>query len=85
MSPCPDPAAREVSVHPPHLLDSQGNSTPAALIPFCSYSGDMDSVGQQIDGLDIPVCNKFQPSIMDGQLCYTLNISKVTSSTENKT
>jgi hypothetical protein len=45
----------------------------------------MSSLGQSIDGLDIPVCNKFQPSMMDGQLCYTLNISKVTSSIKNKT
>jgi hypothetical protein len=74
-----------VSVHPPHLLDTQGNYTPAAFIPFCSYSGDMDSLGQSVDGLDIPVCNKFQPSMMDGQLCYTLNISSVISPEEIKT
>jgi hypothetical protein len=81
----PDPAAREVSVHPPHLLDSQGRPTPAGLIPFCAYCGDLATLGESFDGLDIPACNKFYPTILDGQLCYSLNVSSVISPEEKET
>jgi hypothetical protein len=66
-----------VSVYPPHLLDSQGRPTPAALIPFCAYSGDMRTTGEYINGLDFPVCSKFQPTVLDGALCYALNMNTV--------
>jgi hypothetical protein len=85
MPPTPDPAAREVSVHPPHLLDSQGRPTPDALIPFCAYSGNLDSFGEYVDGFDIPVCSKFQQTLLDGQLCYSLNVNSVVSTKEKTT
>jgi hypothetical protein len=85
--PSQDPAARAVSVHPPHLLDSQGRQTgvPAALIPFCAYSSQMAITGEYIDGLDFPVCNKFQPKVLDGQLCYSLSVSSIIPPQEKKT
>ena len=67
----------EVSLDPPHLVDSRGKLTPAALIPFCAYDGDMNITGQYIPGLDFPVCNKFRPSILDGQLCNTLDLKDI--------
>ena len=79
LPPPPDPAAREVSAHPPHLLDSQGRTMPAALIPFCAYSGNLDSFGEQADGFDIPMCSKFKQTLLDGQLCYSLNVTSVVS------
>jgi hypothetical protein len=81
----PDPAAQEVSVHPPHLLDSQGRPMPAALIPFCAYRGDLATLGEYVGGLEFPTCNKFQPTLLGGQLCYSLNVSSVVSTAENKT
>ena len=74
-----------MSVHPPHLLDSQGRPTPAALIPFCGYRGNLATLGEPVGGLEFPVCNKFQPTILGGQLCYSLNVSSVVSTAENKT
>jgi hypothetical protein len=81
----PDPGAREVSVHPPHLLDSQGHPTPAALIPFCAYRGNLATLGEPVGGLEFPTCDKFQPTLLSGQLCYSLNISSVVSTEEKKT
>ncbi len=81
----PDPSAREVSAHPPHLLDSQGRLTPAALIPFCAYRGNLTTTGKFIDGLSFPVCNKFQTITLEGQLCYSLNISSILPPTTKKT
>ena len=72
----PDSAA-EVSLDPPHLVDSQEQLTPSALIPFCAYDGDMNITGQYVSGLDFPICNKFKPTILDGQLCYALDMKDV--------
>ena len=67
----------EVSLHPPHLLDSSGSLTPAALIPFCAYQGNMAVLGKQVEGLDFPVCSHFQPTLLEGQRCYSLNLTSV--------
>jgi hypothetical protein len=76
-----------VSVHPPHLLDHQGrpNGLPAAFIPFCAYSGNLAVLSEPIGGGEFPACNKFQPTLLDGQLCYSLNISLVPATQERKT
>ena len=67
----------EVSLDPPHLLNSKGLHTPSALIPFCAYNGDMNITGRYIPGLDFPICDQFKPTILDGQLCYVLSIKDV--------
>lgn len=64
----------ESSQHPAHLVDSSGNLTPGALIPFCAYARNLSTLGRRIAGLDFPVCDKFQPTILDGQVCYVLNV-----------
>ena len=69
--------AMEVSLNPPHLVNSRGELIPAALIPFCAYNGDMNITGQYIPRLDIPICNKFKPTILDGQLCYAIDMKDV--------
>ena len=68
---------KESSLNPPHLLDTFGNTTHSALIPFCAYKSDMSITGEYIESRRFPVCTKFQPTIQDGQLCYVLNINKV--------
>ena len=60
------------SLHPPHLTVSRGLP---ALIPFCAYQGNLKVLGEYIDGLDFPVCNSFEPKILDGELCYALKFS----------
>lgn len=60
-----------VSHHPPHMTETKGLP---ALIPFCAYGGNMNIMGEYIDGLDFPVCNAFKPRIIDGELCYALNL-----------
>ena len=68
---------RQVSLHPPHLTDSRGNFTPAAFIPFCAYQTNMSSLGETIDHLSFSYCTKFQPAVLDGQLCYSLDLEDV--------
>ena len=70
--------SRELSLHPVHLTpDKEGNLPPSALVPFCSYQGDSYLLGQKRPELnDTTVCNKFNPIILEGQLCYSLDVKK---------
>ena len=65
----------EASLHPPHLIDSSGSLTPSALIPFCSYQTDMSLLVQTSTDLPFPICSQFRPTALEGQLCYSLNVS----------
>ena len=74
-----DAVSRELSLHPVHLTpDKEGKLPPSALIPFCSYQGDSNLLGQERPELDnLTVCDKFEPTILEGQLCYSLDIAKL--------
>ena len=37
----------------------------------------MKVMGEYVEGLSFPVCNKFKPQILDGELCYVLNVSSL--------
>ena len=69
--------ADEVSLHPAHLIDSSGSLTPGALIPFCSFQTNMNMLGEMKEGLNFTACNKFQPIVLEGQLCYSLNLTSI--------
>lgn len=68
-----DPSASVVSFHPAHLTGSQDRLLPAALIPFCSYQGR--TLGNEIDGF--VSCDKFQPTVLEGQMCYSLDLNTI--------
>ena len=63
-----------MSIHPPHMKNS-----PSAFIQFCEYNGDMVAVGELIESFPYPVCNAFKPSLIDGELCYTFDLSNIQS------
>ena len=70
--------AREVSVHPPHLIDSDGSLTPAALIPFCAYQTNMTLLSQPTQyNLTFDICSGFKPTLLEGQLCYSMDLSMI--------
>ena len=75
-----DEKLSEVSNHPPHLIDSSGSLTPAALIPFCAYQTNMTLLGQTRQDLPFTVCDQFRPTLLEGQLCYLINLNM----TENR-
>ena len=62
----------EESSHPPHLKDSKGRLMPKALVPLCSYHGTM--IGKSFENFTL--CDKFQQSVLNGQLCYSLNLKE---------
>ena len=65
-----------MSLHPSHLSDQIGRMLPSALIPFCIYQSDEAAFGQTIKGVNMTACADFQPLILDGQLCYSLKMSR---------
>ena len=69
------PFIHSISNHPVHMLDKNNNISPSAFIPFCSLAGNMSIVGAHMQGFDIPVCDIFRPTVLDGQLCYQVDLN----------
>ena len=63
---------QDVSVHPAHLTHQDGTLNPEALVSFCAYQSKLLGVRQ---GLNFTACNKFEPVILEGQLCYSLKVA----------
>ena len=63
----------EVS-HPPHLTSTWSS----ALIPFCAYRTNLGFAGNfsNLPGITFPLCSSFLPTILEGQLCYKLELNK---------
>ena len=71
--------SRELSLHPVHLTpDKGGNLPPSALIPYCSYQGENSLLGKELPELNnLTVCGKFHRTILEGQVCHTLDLEKL--------
>ena len=69
--------------HPVHIIKKDKKFSPSAFIPFCEFGGNMDEVGKKIDQFDITVCNSFQATVINDQLCYEVDLHKF-SNEENK-
>ena len=63
-----------VNNHPVHIFDKNGFLSPTAFIPFCSFGGDMKSMGKRSELYDVPVCNSFKSKIRNNQLCYEIDL-----------
>ena len=79
--------SRELSLHPVHLTP-EDNLPPSALVPFCTYQGESKLLGQEMPELGgLHRCDKFEPTLLEGQLCYSLNVklrAKLTRSGKSK-
>ena len=76
-----DPEASSVSQHPAHLVDAKDTLMPSALIPFCSLQTNLSMLGTDIPNFSFPVCTAFQPRVLHGRLCYTLDLPEVVKGT----
>ena len=59
--------------HPPHYVSTSGLPMPSAFIPFCSVG--QTYLGQQLDNLSVLACDLFLPTVLQGQLCYQLDLN----------
>ena len=62
------------SNHPPHLTSSWGS----AFVPFCAYKTDLNISENPLTlpGITFPLCSSFLPTILEGQLCYNLELKR---------
>ena len=44
----------------------------------------MSVMGKSVDNFDIPVCDKFRPTFLDGQLCYTVDANELRNKVDKK-
>ena len=65
----------EMSLHPPHMINSEESPLPAAFIPFCAYQSNV--LGVLEADLPFTSCSLALPTVLDGQLCYSINISNI--------
>ena len=63
--------------NPVHIIDKSGHVSPSSFIPFCELGGNPDLMGIKIEQFDFPVCNSFTEKILNGQLCYQVNIDEL--------
>ena len=63
-----------MSNHPPHIIDHNGNMMPSSFIPFCAIGNNMSAVGRTAENFSLPVCDAFKHKLLDGQLCYQLDM-----------
>ena len=68
---------QRVSNHPVHILNSEGDLSPSAFIPFCFFGNNMIDLGIQIDDFEVPVCNIFVAKNWNDQLCYELDLNSL--------
>ena len=67
-----------LALHPVHLAEYESQLPPSALVPFCSYQMDSSLIGGgRIPELNQTVCNKFEPTILEGQPCFSLDVAKI--------
>ena len=63
-----------VSMHPVHLITTKG-ILPSALIPYCSFGTNLTLLGYKHPNFTYNICSKFEPTVHDGELCYTLDVN----------
>ena len=64
---------QKVSNHPVHILNSDGDFSPSAFIPFCVFGNN--EIGEKIDDFKVPVCNIFVAKNWNDQVCYELDLN----------
>ena len=78
---CIGAEVHDMSLHPAHVTRPSGALTAAALIPFCAYQTKL--LGERVPDLPFIPCDQFKPTVLGGQLCYSLN-SSLLSTTKAK-
>ena len=50
----------------------------SALIPFCAYETKLNfsKDSEALEGTGFPLCSSFLPTVLEGQLCYSLALNK---------
>ena len=71
----------ELFNHPVHILDDNDNISPSAFIPFCSFQGSPDLLSREFANFSLPVCTSFKKRLLNGQLCYQIDVNTLVNET----
>ena len=71
--------------HPPHILSAAGEMSPSSLIPFCQLGDDMTAMGRKVPHFTRAVCSAFRETVLEGQVCYEVDVNKFRESEDWKT
>ena len=69
------PGVKGFANHPVHII-KDSTMFPSAFIPFCDFGENMSAMGVKIDQFNVKVCNSFQETMLNDQLCYKVDLSK---------
>ena len=63
------------SAQPPHL--QRETNTGSSFIPFCAYKTNMAISEPEVwlPNISFPICTSFKPTILEGQLCYKIQVN----------
>ena len=63
--------------HPPHILTEASESTlsSSSFIPFCQFGDSLSVLGQAAPQFRQPVCSGFSEGVLEGQVCYSLDLN----------
>ena len=62
---------------PVEMYDKPGELSPSAFVPFCAFGTEL--LGPTVQNMSTPVCNIFDPTVVEGRLCYQTNVEKLTT------
>ena len=62
--------------HPAHIVREDGDLSLSAFIPFCQFGDDMSVMGTQIPEFSQPVCSGFEKTVVEGEVCYQVDVNK---------
>ena len=69
-----------ITNHPVHILDNKGSMSPSAFIPFCQFGDtEIPQFGKDMLEFDISVCQIFEMTVLNDQLCYKADIDRYIS------
>ena len=76
-----DNVSLDLMNHPVHILDDDDNLSPSSFIPFCSFQGSPDLLSRDYGNFSLPVCNSFKKRILNGKLCYQIDVKTIINET----
>ena len=64
--------------HPPHIVgeEEKGGFSLSSFIPFCQLGEDMAVMGRKVPQFSKAVCSEFVETVLEGQVCYQVDVNK---------
>ena len=74
---------QKITNHPVHIIENNALA-PSAFVPFCEFAGNSSALGVKINQFSVPVCNSFEATILNDQLCYQIDVNKYRTGSDDE-